>query len=298
MSTIDSLSRYNLIVKKIRKNPSTFKEISSYLELESELQGYHFTVSKRTFQRDLIAIRSIFNIDILYNFSRRNYFIESDEQPEVNERIMEAFDIFNALNITERLSGFIHFERRRPQGTEHLYGILHAIKNRLRISFMYHKYWEDEVTERIADPYGLKEFRNRWYVVANDFNDNVVKSFALDRLSQLEFTKIKFRFPTDFQVNEYFKFCFGIINPHEGQPQEVVLTFNPFQGKYIKSLPLHESQEILIDNDEEFQIKLNLFVTHDFFMEILSYGENVKVLRPGSLIDELKASYQNSISQY
>lgn len=298
MSKREAISRYNLIIKKLRKSPVSFNEIADYLSLESELQSYDFNVSKRTFQRDLEDIRSIYNIDIQYDFSRKVYFIDFEQQPEVNERILEAFDTFNALNITDRLSNHIHFEKRRPQGTENLYGLLHAIKNQVQINFTYQKYWEDELTERIVEPYALKEFKNRWYVLANDLKDNQVKSFALDRLTDLEITKRKFQFPNDFNINDHYKYCFGIISPNGHKPQEVILSFDPFQGKYIKSLPLHESQQILVDNEDELRVKLTLFVTHDFFMELLSFGENLKVIEPESLIRDIKNSLQATLKQY
>ena len=298
MSKRESIARYNLIIKKLRKQLSDFEQISTYLSLESELQEYNFNVSKRTFQRDLDDIRSLYNIDIVYDFSRKVYFIDLEEQPELNERILEAFDTFNALNITDRLSNYIHFEKRRPQGTENLYGLLHAIKNKVQISFSYKKFWEDEMSQRTAEPYALKEFKNRWYVLANDLKDNKVKSFALDRLTELEITRKKFQLPIDFDVNEHYKYCFGIISPNEHQPQEVILSFDPFQGKYIKTLPLHESQVILKDHEEELLIKLTLFLTHDFLMEILSYGDNVKVIQPESLIEDLKTSYENALKLY
>ena len=298
MSKRESITRYHLIIKKLRKQPATFKEISDYLSFESELQENNFNVSKRTFKRDLEDISSLYNIDIVYDFSRKVYFIDFDEQPEVNERILEAFDTFNALNISDRLSNFIHFEKRRPQGTENLYGLLHAIKNKVQIAFSYQKFWEAEITQRIAEPYALKEFKNRWYVLANDLKDKKVKSFALDRLSELEITKKKFQLPNDFIVNEHFKYCFGIISPNEHKPQEVILSFDPFQGKYIKTLPLHESQVILKDNEDELLIKLTLFVTHDFFMEILSFGDNVKVIQPVSLIAEIKIAYESALKLY
>ena len=298
MSKRESISRYNLIIKKLRKHPSSFSEISDYLAFESDLQEYNFNVSKRTFQRDIEDIRSVYNIDIQYDFSRKVYNIDFDQQSEVNERILEAFDTFNALNISDRLSDFIHFEKRRSQGTENLYGLLYAIKNKVQISFSYQKFWEDEITQRIAEPYALKEFKNRWYVLANDLKDKKVKSFALDRLSELEITKKKFQLPNDFNVNEHFKYCFGIISPNEYKPQEVILSFEPFQGKYIKTLPLHESQVILKDNEEELLIRLTLFITHDFFMEILSFGDNVKVIKPDSLITDLKKAYENALKLY
>lgn len=298
MSKRESIARYNLIIKKLRKRPTTFAEIEEYLALESEIQAYNFNISKRTFQRDRDDIRSLYNIDILFDFSKKVYYIDFDEQPEANERILEAFDTFNALNLTDRLSKHIHFEKRKPQGTEHLYGILHAIKNQIQIKFVYQKYWEDELTERLVEPYALKEFKNRWYVLSKDLVDNKIKSFALDRLTDLGILNKKFNFPKDFDVNEHYRYCFGIISPNGHQPEDVVLSFNAFQGKYIKSLPLHDSQRILIDNEDELRIQLKLFITHDFFMELLSFGENLKVLKPQSLIDDLKSTVRNIQSIY
>ena len=121
----------------------------------------------------------------------------------------------------------------------------------------------------------------------------------MDRLSELEISKKHFQFPEGFDVTQYYKHCFGIVSPEEDQQiQEVILSFDPYQGKYIKSLPLHESQEILKDNDKELLIRLYLFVTHDFLMEILSHGENVKVIQPENLIADLKSTFKKALRQY
>jgi hypothetical protein len=80
--------------------------------------------------------------------------------------------------------------------------------------------------------------------------------------------------------------------------QEVILSFDPVQGKYIKSLPLHASQEIIHDLPEELQLRLRLYITFDFIMELLSYGERMKVLKPASLVKEVKAAHQKAFEQY
>lgn len=298
MSKRESISRYNLIIKKLRKQPAKFKEIAEYLSIESELQSYNFNVSKRTFQRDIEDICSIYNIDIQYDFSRKVYFIDFDEQPEINERILEAFDTFNALNISDSISKYIHFEKRKTKGTENLYGLLHAIKNKLQVSFLYQKFDEEKASKRNIEPLAIKEFKNRWYVLAKDIKDSQIKSFALDRLSKLEVSITKFHIPNNFDLNLYYQYCFGVIYPNGQKPQNVVLSFNPLQGKYIKTLPLHESQQILTDNETELKIQLEIFITHDFYMELLSLGNNVKVIKPKSLIDDLKASYKNALKNY
>lgn len=298
MSKRESFLRNHLVIKLLRKRLATFKEILEYLKLESELQGYNFEISKRTFQRDLEDIRSIYSIDIQCNTSNQ-YFIVEDDREEANERIFEALDVFNAFNLTENLSESIQLEKRKPQGTENLLGLLHAVNNRLQITFSYQKFWENNPSQRTVEPYLLKEFKHRWYVVAMDTKINRVRTFALDRLTELEISSKHFQIPIDFDTVKYFKHCFGIVTPNEGdKPEEVLLSFDKFQGKYIKSLPFHQSQTIVTDNDDELVIKLNIYITHDFVMEILSYGERVKVIKPLQLINELKTVYNTALKQY
>lgn len=298
MSVRETILRYHLIISKLRKHPVTFNELADFLARESEFHDYNLTKGKRTIQRDLDDIRSIYNIDIRFDFRRGVYVLEPDVNQEKNLRMVEALDLFNAMKVTENISGIIHFEKRRPQGTENMNGLLHAIQNRVQIEFTYLKYWEDESTQRFAEPYALKESKNRWYLVALDHKDRRIKTFALDRLTDIEITKCKFLHPQKFDVNEYFKNCFGIITSEAEEPQEIILSFEPTQGKYIKSLPLHESQEVLIDNEQEIRIKIKIYPTHDFLMEILSHGEYVKVIQPVGLIEQLKSIYSNALNQY
>jgi len=168
----------------------------------------------------------------------------------------------------------------------------------LQIRFTYHKFWEDEPTFRTVEPLALKEFKNRWYLLAKDLKDNVLKTFGLDRLTALDITRTQFKNPDNFDIEKPFRDCFGIITGNGEEPQEVILSFDADQGKYIKSLPLHESQQIIVDNDHELQIRLFLYVTYDFEMELLSYGEHVKVLKPESLIEEMKNRFSKAIDLY
>lgn len=305
MSKRGYISRYLLILKKLKAKPfSTYEELSQYIgnqvdHMQMRDDRLEVGFSKRTFQRDIREINNIFGINIEYSKSEKGYYIHQTEMSNLNfERMMESFDIFNSLRLTKDLSPHIQLEKRRPQGTENLYGLLHAVKNRLKIKFSYQKFWDVEKSERLADPYVLKEFKNRWYILAKDNKDNTVKSFALDRISNFEITNFPFVWPANYNAEESYKYCFGIISPNGNSPQEVVLSFDPFQGKYIKTLPLHETQQIIIDNQVELQIQLNVYVTHDFIMELLSFGNDVKVLQPKSLADEIKGAHQRAFEQY
>ena len=286
-----------MIIKRLRRVPATLREIQDYLGLESELQGYDYRISARTFQRDLEDIRSLYDIDIQYDHSIRAYRIVHRQQAELTERILEAFDTFNALNIRDRLSDHIHFETRRPQGTEHLYGLLHAIRNNVRVVFTYQKFLDDEISIRTVEPYILKEFRDRWYLIGKDINDQNIKSFGLDRLTDLEISKKSFMFPENFDPAEHFRYSFGIMSPNADAPSDIILSFEPLQGKYIKTMPLHHTQEIIADNEQELRIKLRLYITHDFVMELLSYGDGVEVIDPEGLREEIVAIYHRAMGR-
>ncbi len=100
-----------------------------YLQMLDD--GLNIGFSLRTLQRDIKEIRNIFGFDIRYSKSAKGYFIYQSESENMNfQRMMEAFDMFNSLNLAQDLTPFIHLEKRKPQGTENLYGLLHAIKNR------------------------------------------------------------------------------------------------------------------------------------------------------------------------
>ena len=297
MSKRESIARYTLIIKKLRKKPATFREISEYLQFESELQEYNFNVSMRTFQRDIDDIRSRYNIDIRYDFSRRVYLIDAEYKEEINERIFEAFDTFNLMKVEEKVSDIIFFENRGPKGTEHMFILMHAIKNSLKLSFIYSKFFEDDISRRSVEPYALKEFKSRWYLLAKD-DDGTYKTFGLDRMQDPLVGTARFSTDRSFSIKKYFKNCFGIITAQESRAEEIILSFHPNYGNYIKTLPLHSSQKVITENKEELRISIVVYITPDLITEILSHGSRVKVISPQSLVDELKDRLIDNINLY
>ena len=305
MSKRGYISRYLLILKKLKANPnSSFVELKKYIEnnfeyMQMQDETLQVAFGLRTFQRDVREIRNNFGIDIEYSRENKGYFISNSESENMNfQRRMDAFDMFNSLNLAQDLNQYIHLERRRPQGTEHIYGILHAIKNKVQVAFSYQKFWEAETTQRILEPYGLKEFRQRWYVMGKEKKNGEVRTFGLDRITNLDVTNRKFEFPANFNIEEYFKYSFGIIGPNGKKPEEIILSFDAVQGKYIKTLPLHVDQEILFENKDELRLKLFLFITDDLIMELLSFGENMMVIKPKSLAKLMKDEHKKAYQQY
>ncbi|MFA7447283.1 MAG: WYL domain-containing protein [Weeksellaceae bacterium] len=298
MSKQEALHRHQIIIKKLRRNPCTFEEILSKLRSESELYEIDLEISKRTFQRDVKEIAALYKIEIKFNRTKKAYYISDDIEDTYSDRLFEALDVFQLLNLNQTISQFIQFKPRKSTGTENLNGLLHAIQNRYQIQFRYEKFFPDEIDSRKVEPYLLKEFKDRWYVLAYDLEKKDFRTFGLDRIYALQILPIKFQHPQTMDPKLYYKNSFGIVGPSNGEPQDIILKLTNSFGEYIRTLPLHTSQEILEEDGRDMLIKLHLIPTYDFVFELMSMGANLKVLEPQSLADELKNRFKSALELY
>jgi predicted DNA-binding transcriptional regulator YafY len=298
MSNKQAIKRIHLIISKLRANPCSFIDLATYLG-KSSIGDDNYTISKRTFERDVIEIYEIYGIIIKYDRSQNVYEIVQEANEGKTNKIMESFQVYNALSLSDSISNNIIIEKRKSLGPENLHLFIHAIQNKLEVQFTHEKFWESTHEKKIRTvfPLALKEARNRWYLVSQDPNDNKFKSFSLDRITNLEIRHEKFEYPTDFNPEEKFEHAFGIITDGT-KPVKIKLWFSQSQADYIKSLPLHHSQKVVSENENECIIELYLSPTYDFVMELLSIGKEVKILEPESLKKEIIERLEANIKQY
>jgi|GEM_PF-2536161 len=298
MRTKDCISRCLHIVRRLKRGQkASFTDIQRYLNEMSALTGEDYTISIRTFQRDLDAIRELFLIDIRYSRIEGLYSINDEFSDEIqSERLMESLEVFHSLKMMNNLSGIFHFEARPPLGTEHLSRMIFAIKNKRIITLTYNKNWENQFTERTLLPLLLKEFRGRWYVVAKRMDTNAIRTYSLDRVVAFSIQENQASPPTNLE--NYYYYSFGIYVKTDPNPQEVVLTFSPDAGRYIKEAVLHHSQKVIEDSAEAFVVKLYLSITFDFVMEILGYGELVEVISPAELRTQVSDRLRKAVEKY
>ena len=245
-------------------------------------------------------IRSIYDIDIQHDSSNDVYHIaeEGEHLSNSKNRMLEAYDLFNALNISDHMKDYIRFEQRTPQGTQHFIGILQAIKNAQVLKITHQGFWADKPKTRQVMPYLLKESKGRWYLVAEDPGDKIIKSFGLDRISDSALTKKKFKKMDVDTIDGLFDNCFGIVNPTNKKPENLILSFSPRQGKYVKTYPLHETQSVLVDDDKEYRIQLKLRITEDLIMELLSHGWDLNIIAPPELRKQVKEILEGTLVYY
>lgn len=295
MSKKQYIQRHLLIINRLKSKPSSFEEIKAYLKKQEEILSETFEMSKRTFQRDLKEISSIFEIEIVYNKKEGWYEIVEDDLEKPYERIIEAVETIHAISISNSISNKLILEKRKSSGTEHLYGILHAIQNTQIIKFEHQSYWKSGLTHRKVEPIAIKESQNRWYLVAFDIEKNDFRNFGLDRILNLEITATKFK-PKKIDVAALYKNAIGIETYEPAA--KVVLKFDESQSQYIKSLPLHHSQKIVQETSSYSIIELFVHPTFDFILELLKYGELVEVLEPVELRNHLKERLEKAAKLY
>ncbi|MCX2838598.1 WYL domain-containing protein [Salinimicrobium sp. MT39] len=295
MSLAQTIRRYNRIISVLRIRPMSYEEVQREIGKARDALEENLLTSHRTFQRDIKNIERVYDITIASDKSTNKYSIQDDIEGMHSRRLRENFEIVNAIRLSKGFAEILLFEERKSLGTEHMAGLIHAIQNKLVVNFDYYKYWDESVSSRSVKPIALKEAKNRWYLIAED--EEQVKNFALDRMKKLIITEHRF-LAIDYNVHEEFRDSFGIINGTNEAAEEVLLSFTPREGQYVQSLPLHHSQELLLKNDREMRFRYYIRPTYDFRMEILSYGDQVKVLKPQKLKEEIKSQLQQALKRY
>jgi predicted DNA-binding transcriptional regulator YafY len=210
--------------------------------------------------------------------------------------IRESFDMIHAFQLSKGINDFVFFEERNAIGTEHLFGLVHAIQNQKMVSFEYRKFWLWEAEDRIIKPIALKEFDHRWYLLGLTQEDKF-RTFGLDRITDLQIQNKSFTSTKQVDLKTYYQDVFGITNDFDNSAEKVILTFTEFKGRYIKSMPWHSSQKILKDDGITLTISLAVKINYELVSEILSHGDEVRVDGPERLKEIIKEKAKDIINE-
>jgi predicted DNA-binding transcriptional regulator YafY len=295
MAKREYIQRHLLIIKRLKKRPSSFEEIHSYLIEQQEYTDENYDISQRTFQRDLKDIYTIYGVEIKFNKKEAKYEVIDVEEDKDYDRIFESFETLSAINISNHIGKKIVLERKADKGTEHLHGILYAIENNWLLTFQHQSYWKDEPTFRTLQPILIKEAQHRWYLVGWDVEKKEIRNFGLDRISNLEITQQKGK-PLDIDLTQYYHHAIGIETYEKAE--KVIIACSPYQAQYLKSLPIHPSQKVLSENEKVCLFELFVHPTNEFIMEVFKYNNTIEVIEPKWLREEITKRVQDMVKHY
>ena len=247
---------------------------------------------ERSFHRHKNAIKEMFDIDIECDKRTGCYSISNAEDIDkggVRTWLLNTFAVNNLINESHHLKRRILFEEI-PSGQRFLTTIIEAMRDGLTIMLTYQSFNKDNPHTFEVHPYCVKVFKQRWYMVAYSPWYDDMRIYALDRVFEVETTETKFKLPKNFDAKEYFADAFGIIVDEENfNVERVEVKVFGNQRKYLRTLPLHSSQQETETADDYSVFTFRLRPTFDFQQELRRYGSAIEVLSPEWLRKEFAA---------
>ena len=294
------LNKYVWLVETIYKAKKiSFEDINRRWMDNDMSEGKE--LPKRTFHNWRIAIEEMFGLIIENeNSGQYRFFIQNAD--DLRNGSMRSW-LFNTLTVSNlmmesaSIKDKILFEEI-PDGQQFLPVILEALKKNTVLEMTYQSFWRDEANTFTVEPYCLKAFKQRWYLVARSPYLDKVMIYALDRVHELEPTALHFDYPEDFKAEEYFEDCFGIIADQSCKVETVKLKLAAGQANYLRTLTLHQTQKEIERNDEYSIFTVRLRPTFDFRQEILTMGSDIEVLSPKWFREELAEISEHMWDKY
>jgi len=285
---VDTISRYGRI---------TLKDLNAAW-LRSEISEGK-PLARRTFFHYRDGVEEMFDINIKCDKATFEYYID-DKDGEDNARLrswlVDSVSMSGTLSNARDISSRIMLENV-PSAREHLPVVIDALKQNRRIRFSYKSYTRALPTDGIVlEPYFVKIFKQLWYVIGLNVKDGQIKTYSLDRMSNLNLLQDLFEMPENVNPSEFFKDCFGIIT-NQNSAKRIVLRVEPTQAKYFRALPLHSSQqEEVHDNYSIFTYKMR--ITYDLKEELMSHGASIEVLEPQELKTLIRTELEQALNNY
>lgn len=296
------VGKYVWLIETIyRAKRITFKEINERWRDNVEMSGGE-DIPLRTFNNWRYAIQDMFGLFIENErCGDYRYYIENEEDISNNglrSWIYSTYCVGNALAGCQGIKDRILLEYV-PSGQQHLQPIIDAMKENRVLNITYKSFWSEKERTYNVQPLCIKLFRQRWYLVVRyDKPGYSPWVCALDRILLLEKTEETFTMPKDWDAEEYFDGFIGVLCHNDCNKETVKIKVSTSQANYLRSLKLHESQEEVERNEDYSIFTYYLRPTYNFMQELLWNGEEVEVLEPQWLRDEMRGRIERMLDLY
>lgn len=281
-----------------------------------EQEGINTGVSRRTIQADIQVMRSDklgYNAPIVV--VEKRYYSYSDHEYSIFRTPLNPSDVEKmkeVVSILKQFSGFSYFDEmsdmiarlennlyknipqgknyiqlennQQVKGLHHITPLYQSILHKRPLLIEYKSFKATNSQQQIYYPYLLKEYRNRWFLVAKEKRGSLLSKMALDRIiSFQELVKEPFVEYEGIDLEQYFSELLGVTRSEKDKPHKVVLFVDKYQAPYVLTKPLHPTQTLLKEDKEGIIISIEVILNFELEREILGFGENIRVLAPKNL---------------
>ncbi len=269
----------------------SFEDIASKWD-NAYINDLHQPLKLRTFHNHRNAILMQFGIVIGCQRGSNLYYIDNPdviENDSINHWLLDSYAVGNLLMDNRVISDRIMLEDV-PSGRDFLEVITKAMRENRQLTIDYEDFFGNIIYNLKLNPYFIRLFKRRWYVLALVSQTRKINRFGLDRIKHIDFLESRFRYPKDFSPRDYYTDYYGVF--HDEEPVTIRLKAYKEKPNYLRSLPLHHSQREVESNNDYTIFEYNIAPTYDFIQEILSHGNQLEVLSPDNFRQAIKTIIQ------
>jgi len=174
--------------------------------------------------------------------------------------------------------------------------VLGALVRRRRLHIRYHGRRRDEVSERDISPQRLTQYRNSWYLDAWCHAAKGLRSFALERILDIEMLDAAAREVDPEKLAAHFDQSYGIFS---GPARHTArLRFTPEMSRWVADEVWHPDQSGSLDESGAWVLEVPFSDSRELVMDILRYGAEVEVLEPDFLREAVRSAAADTARQY
>ena len=267
-------------------------EIESYREGRNIYYRYkdpNFSIFKTPMNADEI-IQLTQTLRLLRRFKGMPQF---DWVDEIAERLGTS------LKLDEDTDEIVGFDENLDlAGMENFTPLFNAIVDKQPLKLSYQSFKQDRKEIIVVHPYYLKQYNKRWFLIAWNEDKGFLANYAFDRIMHIKNARIKYR-PTDINFFDYFDDMIGVSKDSRTEPQKVKLWVSMNSWPYVRTKPLHGATQKLVNMDETgAYITIEVYLNYELEQQILSFGENMRVIEPVELKERIKKRLSDAIVNY
>lgn len=326
-------TRYRLIDECLQRRHKAWpvKELRATVATKFfELTGYK--LSQRQFAQDIADMReggsTGYNAPIEWNRERGYHYADSEfsihNSPLVSNdagvlrQALAMLQQFQGLGLgdelhelTQRVEGHLqaHVETEQQLilfeqvpnyiGTQFLGPLYQVIRKQQVLKMQYRPFSAEEPLSIIVHPYLLKQYNRRWFLIGQGTGRIGLSTYALDRIENFTLCSNQAYVSIPNDIASRFANIVGVSIPSEDcVPELVQLLFSSNRGQYVRTKPIHSTQQIQERANGVLEVSLNVIPTQELVTLLLSFGDDVEVVAPSGLRDQIKEHLRAAAMQY
>ena len=295
MAKINQLTRYCRILNRLgglQEFVSTDELLAASTGIMSEDREY----TVRTLQRDIKTIEEVFGVDIEFIRGKGYHIVDRTFDNSLFAGLLADYQILSTMHEMPGLYEYVVPEHRMPMVGIDIGTILRAIMNRRIVRFTYAKPQVGECAkDYVADPYFIKQSQGKWYLFA--MVEDHMRSFELGRFRS--FTVTSYTFERDLSVDPatMFSNAFGIWDDENLPVEHIVFSVSRQEWIYLQTYPIHHSQAIVKEDNDRVTLSLDVKITHDLLMDLLSRSHSITIIEPEDLRINFRAILQEALER-